>query len=87
MPDEGAMTGLTVVMDAEADALPGLGQRIGSGRVSAIGAIPDGTAAGLASVVVIVTLANGTTVLGETTLALLSNATRALAARYPDPRP
>lgn len=85
-------TPLHVVMDATAEPLPGMPvdpyhRDDAHGTVTAIGGIPEGTSAGLASVAVIVTLANGSTVVGETTLSLLNSAARALVARYPDPRP
>ena len=42
---------------------------------------------GLASVVLVIEMPDGRTAVGETTLALMHNAMRALAVRYPDPRP
>lgn len=80
------MEGLQVVVDATQTELPG-GDCVAHGRVTAIGAIPKGTSSGLATVLLVTTLPDGATVVGETTLALLHSATRALAARYPDPRP
>lgn len=82
------MIGLSIVMDATEDPLPGLPEREdGHGELTAIGGIPNGTGAGLAAVALVVTLPDGKTVVAQTTLALLHGATRALAARYPDPRP
>jgi hypothetical protein len=80
-------TAMTVIMDATSEALPGAIERSGQGKVTAIGGIPEGTTEGLAAVVVVITLDDGSTVVGQTTLALLASAARALAARYPDPRP
>jgi hypothetical protein len=80
-------TGLQVIMDATEEGLPGVHDGMAQGQVTAIGGVPRGTAAGLASVALVVTLDDGTTVFGETTLALLNGAVRALTARYPDPRP
>lgn len=83
------MIGLSIVMDATEDLLPGLPEREDDrhGELTAIGGIPNGTGAGLAAVALVVTLPDGKTVVAQTTLALLHGATRALAARYPDPRP
>lgn len=83
-------TPLKIIMDATADGLPGLEHATAdtlSGTVTAVGGIPDGTDGGRAAVAVVVTLPDGSTVVGQTTLALLHNATRALSARYPDTRP
>lgn len=81
------MTGLRIVLDATEDGLPGVEPGMPVGQVTAVGGVPNGTTAGLASVMLIVTLPDGRTVAGETTLALFANAARALSARYPDPRP
>jgi hypothetical protein len=75
---------LHIILDATEDELPGVAERKGQGMVTAIGGIPQGTESGKASVAVVMTLTDGSTVVGETTLALLNDAVRALAARYPD---
>lgn len=83
-------TPLTIILDATANELPGLNKATSEGLegvVTAVGGIPDGTDGGHAAVAVVTTLPDGSTVMGQTTLALLANATRALAARYPDTRP
>lgn len=77
------MEGLSIVLDATTNALPNLPtDRSEVGQVSAIGGIPAGMASGKASVMVTMLLPDGRTVAGETSLALLISATRALAARY-----
>ena len=81
-------TGLDIVVDATEQALPGVEKAIVSyGRITSVGGLPDATARGLASVAVVIEMPDGQIAVGETTLALMHNAMRVLAARYPDPRP
>lgn len=92
------MEDLRVILDAVQDGLP-VGEDALIGRITAIGGIPEGTEGGLASVALVIEVkadpeapdghrrTKPLVVFAETTLALLNNATRALAARYPDDRP
>ena len=82
------MEGLRVVLDATRDDLPGMPPPVNDragGTVTAVGGIPNGTMSGKPAVAVVVTLPDGSTVMGQTTLALLAGATKALTARYGEP--
>ena len=74
------MTGLHVSLDAEQDRLDFHRGLIDSGLITDIALLRNDTAKGKASVAVLITLADGHTVLGETTWALLRTAFGALAA-------
>lgn len=74
------MTPLTISTDAEQTPLDFGTGLVANGRLSAIGLLRNGTANGKASVAVVITLADGSTVLGETTWALLRTAVNGLAA-------
>lgn len=78
------METLSIIPDATTHELPGLTTSVskGMGTITAIGGIPLATQKGLAGVAVVVTLDDGTTVVGETTLELFKSAASALAARY-----
>jgi hypothetical protein len=74
-------TALNVVPDLDAypfEIPPG--RLAGAGRVTDIGILAAGTNTGRASIALVVTLPDGTKVIGETTWALLGAAHRALAA-------
>jgi len=57
------------------------------GTIVSAGVIPEATDGGLPAVAMVIVLEDGSTVVGSTTLALFVNTARAMAARYPDPRP
>jgi hypothetical protein len=70
---------LTIHADCEQNPLP-TDNLVADGMVTDIGLLRHGTTSGKASVGLIVTLADGRQVLGQTTWALLRTAVRALAA-------
>lgn len=51
------------------------------GTITRIGRLPRGMTSGLSSVTVVITLADGSNVMGETSLACMSAAMRAIDAR------
>lgn len=82
------MTGLDVILEDLDERWSDLTDRhVVSGRLEAVGAIPNGMSSGKAAVALRVELADGTVVLAETSLALLTTATRALDARHGDHAP
>jgi hypothetical protein len=83
------MQGLSITLDATSEDSPldHYEEDAPKGTIVSAGVLPDATEGGLPAVVLVIALEDGSTVVGHTTLALLVNATRAMAARYPDPRP
>lgn len=73
------MTPLSIHLDCQQQPLE-LDQLVADGSLTAIGLLRHGTEQGKASVAVVVTLADGTQVLGQTTWALLRAAVGAMAA-------
>lgn len=61
-------------------------KQLHDGRIVAIAGLPAGTASGAASVALLVQAADGTFILGQTTLKLLLTAADALKAVHGDPR-
>ena len=80
------MPGLKIILDSEGcwedlrEYPPSLTQDL------EVAGIPGGMASGKPSVMLRLNLPNGTTVLGETSLALFLTAADALRARFGDPR-
>jgi hypothetical protein len=83
------MQGLSLTLDATSDDSPleHYTDDAPKGTIVSAGVVPKATEGGLPAVALVVILEDGSTVVAHTTLALLVNATRAMAARYPDPRP
>jgi len=81
------MESLRIVPDAEDGLFSDVRREdVQGGGVLAIGGLAEGTIEGKPTVMIRMTLADGTVAVGETTLALLLTAADALKARHGDPR-